>query len=334
MPRDASTSRRNPGAPSAVGASDVVIASQDLLGATIDGRFTLRGLVGQGGFGAVYRADERDGPPCALKLIPWRRAADRALAEREAARLAEHEGPGVVAFRGAGRFGTRAQSFVYIAMELGEISLEERLRSGPLGPAEARALLADLLDALDDLHARGAAHGDLKPGNLVRAGGRWKVCDLGSVRAAADGPAASSSGTPEISAPEAFDGEGGPAADLWSLGLVVHQALAGRAPFTFPSDDIAEIAAVVRTQDPRLDAAVPAPFAAVVRGCLVRDPARRFTTADVRAALAAPDAPAPARRRNHRLPVVALLCGAVVAALALGGHAVAHGGAPVPAAVR
>jgi serine/threonine-protein kinase len=332
--RDVPSSRRNLGSASAVGASDVVIASQDLLGATIDGRFTLRGLVGQGGFGAVYRADDRDGPPCALKLIPWRRAADRALAEREAARLAEHAGPGIVAFRGAGRFGTRAQSFVYIAMELGEISLEERLRQGPLSPAETRALVADLLDALDDLHARGAAHGDLKPANLVRSGGRWKVCDLGSVRAAADGPAAGSSGTPEISAPEAFDGEGGPAADLWSLGLVVHQAFARRSPFAFPSDDLAEIAVVVRTEEPRVASAVPAPFAALVRGCLVRDPARRFTTADVRRALAARDAPPPARRRFHRLPVVALICCAVAGALAIGGHAVAHGHAPTPAAIR
>jgi serine/threonine protein kinase len=322
--------RRNPATPPAVGSTDVVLAFPDLLGATIDGRFTLRGLVGQGGFGAVYRAEDRRGEPCALKLIPWQRAADRDLAEREAARLAEHAGPGIVAFRGAGRFGTRSQSFVYIAMELGDRSLEDRLREGPLSLAEARALLADLLDALDDLHRRGAAHGDVKPGNLVHSGGRWKLCDLGSVRAAADGPAASSSGTPEISAPEAFDGEAGPAADLWSLGLVLHQALARRSPFAFPGAEIDEIAAVVRTADPRVDRRIPEPFAAIVRGCLARDPSRRSTTADVRRALAAPVAPAPAPKRFHRLPVVALVCCALVAAVAIGGRAVAHGGMPVP----
>lgn len=289
----------------------VACPSEELLGAVVDGRYTLTGLLGRGGFGAVFRAEDRDGPSCAIKLIPFVHWTERALAQREASLLEEHAHPGLVAFHRAGRFGPTARGFVYIAMELGAGSLDDRLRShGVLHAGEIRALIFDLLDALDHLHARGVVHGDVKPGNLVRVAGRFKLCDLGSAmdtgsRADRDG---FRSGTPEIAAPEVWDGEIGPPADLWSLGLLLHTAATGRSPFPMPSADPEPIARVVRTTEPRIDPALPEPFAAIVRGCLQRDQAARWTSAEVRAALEAVDLapPAPPPRHRMKLPAMAL----------------------------
>src|SRR6185437_6319785 len=135
-------------------------APEPLVGALVDGRYTLREEVRHGGFGRVYRADDLYGGPCAVKLVPFRRPAERIPAQREAARLEANAHPGLVAFRGTGLFGPTARGFVYIAMELGEGSLHEHVeRTGPLPAGEVRELVLSLLDTLDHLHARGLVHG-------------------------------------------------------------------------------------------------------------------------------------------------------------------------------
>jgi serine/threonine protein kinase len=292
-----------------------------LPGTLVDGRYTLTDQVGRGGFGVVFRAEDLYGPPCALKLIPFSHWTERSLAQREAARLEEHAHPGLVAFHGTGRFGPTSRGFVYIAMELGEGSLHEHVhRAGPIALGELRALVLDVLDALDHLHARGVVHGDVKPGNLVRAGGRWKLCDLGSATVTG-GPSCRDgrwSGTPEAMAPEAFDGEVGPPADLWSVGLLVHEGATRRTAFPVRGAGAEAIERMVKETAPAIDPSLAEPFASIVRGCLERDPARRFTSAQVREALAyvpqqaPPDRPHPARRWVG----AALVWGAALAALA------------------
>jgi serine/threonine protein kinase len=94
-----------------------------------------------------------------------------------------------------------------------------------------------------------------------------------------------------------FEGEIGPAADLWSLGLLVHECAARRSPFRLPSSDPEAIARVLRETEPKLDPALGEPFATIVRGCLQRDPTARWTSAQVRSALAATDVAPRARRR-------------------------------------
>src|SRR5262249_13105829 len=139
----------------------------------------------------------------------------------------------------------------------------------------------------------------------VRAGGRWKLCDLGSARAVAEREAVRA-GTPEVTAPEAFDGAPCAAADMWSVGLLVHACATGKHAFEMPSDDPGEIAREGRERAPRVDPSLPAPLAAVVRGCLERDPARRFTSADVRALLVgAPLAEAAPSRSWRALAIAA-----------------------------
>jgi serine/threonine protein kinase len=311
---------------------------EDLLGAVVDGRYTLRRQVGQGGFGLVFQAEDLYGTPCAIKLIPFAHWADRSLAQREAARLEELAHPGLIGFRGAGRFGPTAGGYVYIAMELGEGSLHERLSvGGPLPLGEVKALVLDLLDALDHLHARGIVHGDVKPGNLIRAGDKWKLCDLGSACAAVSmgdpqrvphpppGPAGGRetgrdprwSGTPEFMAPEAFEGEVGPPADLWSVGLLVHECVTGKRPFAAEGAGHEAMARLVRETDPVLAAGLSAPLAMLIRACLERDPARRLTSAGLRQALAGDlgEVPRPARGRRGWVGA-ALIWGAAAAALA------------------
>jgi serine/threonine-protein kinase len=294
---------RNNRARSPVDPSDSVVAHapEELIGAVVDGRYTLRKVLVAGGFGAVFAAEDREGPRCAVKLVPFASFVERAMAQREAARLGDLAHPGLVALRGSGRFGPTARGYVYIAMELGERSLDARVREdGPLDAAELRALLLDLLDALEHLHARGVVHGDVKPGNVVRVGERYKLCDLGSAREIGGAPdrGAWRSGTPEVMAPEAFDGEAIAASDLWSLGLLVHECATGKQPFRVRGLDHEAIARVVRETEPSLDPALAEPFAAIVRGCLARDPSRRFTAADVRRALAAAPEDLPAPRRS------------------------------------
>jgi eukaryotic-like serine/threonine-protein kinase len=279
-------------------------APDSLLGALVDGRYTLQEEVGHGGFGKVFRADDFYGTPCALKLVPLAGASARMGAQREAARLEQNTHPGLVAFRGVGRFGHGTQGYVYIAMELGQESLHDRIhRVGPLPSADIKDLALALLDTLDHLHARGLVHADVKPGNLVRVGDRWKLCDLGAASPPSAAPAGIRSGdpaeaerdrdppwsgTPEFMAPEVFDGDIGPAADLWSLGLMIHECATGRSPFRVAGKDHEAIARRVRRTDPRIDRSLPGPLAAVVRGCLERDPAHRLTSREVRLLLAAP----------------------------------------------
>src|ERR1700691_5753173 len=114
-------------------------SAQNFRGALVGGRYTLAKRVGQGGFGVVYQAEDREGGRCAVKLIPFSRGQERILAQREAAMLEQHAHPGLIAFHGAGRFGPTSTGYVYIAMELGEGSLHQRLHArGPLSLAETR----------------------------------------------------------------------------------------------------------------------------------------------------------------------------------------------------
>ncbi|MGI9022103.1 MAG: protein kinase domain-containing protein, partial [Acidimicrobiales bacterium] len=224
----------------------------------------------------------------------------RSRFEAEARAAASLLHPDAVAVFDTGEY----EGVAYIVMErLPGESLADRIADGPVDPAWLTTVATEVLGALGAAHDAGLMHRDVKPGNiLLAADGRAKVADFGIAKSveAADGGDLTTTGqllgTPAYLAPERLDGTpAGPRSDLWALGVVLYEALAGAKPFTGPTalataravtaGDHRPLAEVRPDLDPGL--------VATVERAMARDPAARFATAaDMAAALAAPQ-PAP-----------------------------------------
>jgi eukaryotic-like serine/threonine-protein kinase len=205
----------------------------------LDGRFELQALLGSGGMAAVYRAWDREGRrPCAVKVLADVLARDPEVRRRfrnEAGSAGGLAHPRIVTIYGFGQDGLRQ----FIAMEyIGGGTLRERLqRDGRMPEAEALRVAAEVADALAYAHARRVIHRDIKPHNiLLTDDGHVKVADFG-IALTLDGTSLTRTGTVMGSAPyvspEQVRGEtAGPASDLYALGVVLYEMLAGRAPFS------------------------------------------------------------------------------------------------------
>jgi tetratricopeptide (TPR) repeat protein len=251
------------------------------------GPFTLKGIIGAGGFGTVYRASHPAGYDVALKVLAPHVDSEETVRrfEREANIRIDH--PNVVKVLDAGR----DQGLSYIAFELLEgTPLTTVLDRAPLPAHEVIELALQICAGLSAAHARGIVHRDLKPGNLfVCHDGVLKVLDFGIARAStASGPqltmAGSVIGTPGYLAPEQAKGELDitPATDLWSLGVILYQALAGSNPF-MRATLVATVLAVVLEEPPPLGAngaPLPRGLAEVVHRCLHKDPKQRWESAE------------------------------------------------------
>ncbi|MFF4276696.1 protein kinase [Streptomyces sp. NPDC001536] len=258
----------------------------------VDGRFELEARLGGGGMGMVWRA--RDLVLHRLVAIKEVRPPDRDLAEydpeaarmlrervlREARALARIDHPNVVTIHHIvdGGEGT----YPWIVMELvGGGSLADRLAQGPMPPAEAARIGRGVLAALTAAHDAGIQHRDVKPANvLLRPDGRPVLTDFGiaAIRETSSLTATGSIiGTPDFMAPERISGhEGGPASDLWSLAMMLYNAVEGHHPLRRGST-LATLAAVLHED-------VPPPVRAgllgdVLMSVLVRDPAARASAA-------------------------------------------------------
>ncbi len=188
-------------------------AGVELDGRVLDGRYELRGIIGEGSFGRVYRGrDRRLARPVAVKVIkPWW-AEDGASIERfqeEAQLLARVNDPGIVQIYD---FGHTSSGPYYVAELVQGESLEQRLRREPIPAAEAARIAEQLCNALGSAHAEGVVHCDVKPANvLLDDGGRVKVGDFGVARFGEPDPVESSAmfgGTPRYMSPE--QARGGP----------------------------------------------------------------------------------------------------------------------------
>ena len=255
--------------------------------------FQVGRMLGRGGMGEVYEAVDLDlDRRVALKFIAPELAADAdnlQRFEREARSAAALNHPHIATLYSFERDGTRR----FIAMELVEgESLRDRMRPGPLPIGEALAIARDVAAALAAAHRRGIVHRDIKPENLMFGDeGRVKVMDFGLARAALASRitlTGSTLGTAGYMSPESIRGSAGPPTDVFALGVVLYEMLAGRLPF--PGDNPMALMFTIANEPPfplreaRPD--VPGAIEALVARLLEKDPERRMTAADAARELA------------------------------------------------
>jgi len=265
----------------------------NLAGKTIGRRYRLMRVLGEGGFGTVYEAvDERLDRRVAVKVIkPWwaEDAEWTGRFEQEAKLAASLNHRGIVQVHDTGRDGRVG---LYIVCELvdGE-SLADRARRGQVSPQEAARIGADILDALQAAHDRGIIHRDIKPQNvLLSAEGAAKLADFGVARLSGGMTHSSASatviGTPVYMSPEQARGRTVKAtADVYSVGVMLYELLAGQPPFT--GENHVELAMKhVSDPPPPLPATVPVGMRDAVMRALAKEPAERFrSAADMASAL-------------------------------------------------
>lgn len=262
-------------------------------GMMLAGRYELERRIGAGGAGEVWQAaDTGLGRAVAVKLLrPEYAAGDEALARfragaRHAAQLAH---PGIVQVYDYGQAGPPAGP--YLVMELVDgPSLARVMAAGPLERARVLDVVRQVAAALAAAHAAGLVHGDIKPANLLLdADGTVKIADFAIAYAAGSAALTRTGklpGTPGYLAPErAVGGPASAASDLYSLGVVAWECLAGAPPFTGTPLEIAF--AHARRALPPLPAGVPAGVAALVAELTAKDPAARPPGAAAAAARAA-----------------------------------------------
>jgi serine/threonine protein kinase len=256
----------------------------------IAGRYTLEREIGRGGSGTVHLArDEVLGRQVAMKrigVIPGSDDADRERAEREARLAAALNHPHVVSVFDL----VDADDVRWLVMEYvdGE-TLSDRVRtSGPLEDTEAARLLAQTADALVEAHGRGIVHRDVKPSNILIAGGAAKLNDFGIARAA-DDPSLTQTGlvtgSPAYLAPEVASGSSAtPASDVWSLGATLYHAVTGAPPYEVGDNLIGALYKIVHEDPPRLPA--DHPMAGLLTVMMNRDAEARWSMPRVRDELA------------------------------------------------
>jgi hypothetical protein len=253
-------------------------------GALLAGRYRLIAVIGHGGMGEVWRAlDEQLHRDVAIKTLPaWaaRTPATEERFRREAlavARLNQRRVAGVFDY-------LQADGVSFIVMELldGE-SLAQRLDREPALPAaEAAEIVAQAAEGLQAAHDAGITHRDVKPANIMLTTHGVKLVDFGLAATAWDAGLTSTGmmvGTLAYLSPERAAGEPGTeAGDVYGLGVVLYEALAGRPPF-LADNPLAMVHAHAAGIPPALPASTPPWLAAACLRALAKDPADRFPTA-------------------------------------------------------
>ncbi len=252
-------------------------------------RYRIGPVAGHGAVGEVHLAEDlRLARPVAIKslrpeLARYPEVRHRFGQEAKAAARISH--PNVVRVFDSGE----QDGIPYLVMEcLPGTTLVDELAWGPLEPRRARRVALDVLGALDAAHRLGVVHRDVKPGNILltdAADGPVKVSDFGIAKSADDHSLTDSGslvGTPAYLAPERVAGEAaGPPSDLYSVGVVLYEAMAGRKPYE--GETALALALAIHMGDgpnlgdlrPDLDPVL----LAVVDKALARDPAQRFASA-------------------------------------------------------
>ena len=277
--------------------SDPVVSSADSelrahVERVLSDHYELDSEIGRGGMGVVYRAkDRRLKRTVAIKLLPPELAfrsdiKTRFLREAETAAQLSH--PNIVPIYTV----DETEGLVYFVMAYvdGENLAKRIFERGVLPCDEVRRILRDVADALAYAHERGVVHRDIKPDNIIIASqtGRPMVTDFGIARAVSDGDSRLTAtgmaiGTPAYMSPEQAAGERtiDGRSDLYSLGIVAYQMLAGEPPFVAGSTPAMLVKHIserpLPVQQRRAD--IPDDLARAVMLMLEKDPANRFPSA-------------------------------------------------------
>ncbi|MEU4117717.1 protein kinase [Kitasatospora sp. NPDC028055] len=288
--------------------------AQGSTGRLLAGRYRLNGVLGRGGMGTVWRAeDEMLGRTVAVKELRMNASVDeeekhrlivRTLREAKATARIRHNSA-VTVFDVVDE-----DDRPWIVMELVESrSLADVVREdGPLAPARAAEIALDVLGVLSAAHALGILHRDVKPSNvLIGEDGRVVLTDFGIASVEGDASVTSTGmlvGAPSYISPERARGQKpGPPADLWSLGGTLYAMVEGRPPYDRGSA-LATLTAVMTEE--LTTPANAGPLLPVIEGLLEKDPAKRLDAAQTRSMLKRVVAEATARAEStteHAVPV-------------------------------
>jgi serine/threonine-protein kinase len=253
------------------------------------GRYRLEGRLGVGGMSTVRLAfDTRLERNVAVKLLAEHLAQDASFVSRfrrEALAAARLVHPNIVQVFDFGSDQESSRQFIVMEYVDGQSCAEILRERGHLDPEESVDILAQSCRGLDYAHRNGVVHRDVKPGNLLLSDdGMIKLADFGIAKAAEQSDitkVGSVLGTAAYLSPEQARGEpAGPASDLYALGVVAYQLMAGRLPYQAAS--LTDLARQQSTPPPRLDdlvPGVPASLAAAVQRALASDLEERYSDA-------------------------------------------------------
>lgn len=249
-------------------------------------RYELVSRIAIGGMGEVWRAtDTVIGRTVAIKILKEEYLGDpgfreRFRAEARHAAMVNHDGIANVFDYG------EEEGNAYLVMELvpGEALSTILERERVLAPEKVLGIVSQVATALHQAHQAGLVHRDVKPGNLlITPDGTVKITDFGIARLADQVPLTATGqvmGTVQYLAPEQASGKpASPATDIYSLGIVAYEALAGRRPFRGESQ-VSIAMAHIKEAPPELPQTIPDPVRALVMACLAKKPEGRPATAE------------------------------------------------------
>jgi non-specific serine/threonine protein kinase len=275
-----------------------------MIGQTLS-RYKITGMLGEGGMGVVYRAEDPElGREVALKLLPAEMADNPKRLERfrrEAKAVAAINHPNIVTIHSI----ESTENTHFLTMELVEgESLDRMIPPGGMPLAKVFEIAVPLADALSSAHERGIVHRDLKPANVMITGeSRIKVLDFGLAKLVEDPDAETGEpaltaipteltaegmvmGTAPYMSPEQVEGRAmDHRTDIFSLGIVLYEMATGRRPFAGDTS-AALISSILRDSPPtvtEINESLPRHLARIIQHCLEKDPEARYQSAkDVR----------------------------------------------------
>jgi beta-lactam-binding protein with PASTA domain/predicted Ser/Thr protein kinase len=256
-------------------------------GVVVDERYRLDRKIGTGGMADVWLAEDTElDRKVAIKVLHDRFAQDKEFVQRfqrEAQSAAGLQHPNVVGIFDRGQFGDT----YFIAMEYVDGPSMKDLVKGGMSPKDAIGFTRQILNAARFAHRKGIVHRDLKPQNvLIDDEGRARVADFGIARAAENSDITATGsvmGTAQYISPEQAQGKPTtPRSDIYSIGVILYEALTGRVPFE--GESAVAVALKQVSEAPRRPSAinpnVPPALDAVVMRALAKDPDARFKDAD------------------------------------------------------